>query len=201
MQYNPKIHHRHSIRLKGYDYSQAGLYFITICVQDRKCRFGKIENDEMIWNSLGEHANKCWLEIPEHFPNVVLHEHIVMPNHVHGIIQLTGDAVVRSRHVVTVQPDATTEGTSHVMSQQPPTLPFQNKFSQPIPGSISVIIQQFKSSVKRWCNQNGYDHFTWHSRFHDHIIRNEQSYQTISNYIINNPAKWQDDKFFNNDII
>jgi putative transposase len=88
MAYNSSIHHRRSIRLKGYDYSQAGLYFITICVQDRKCLFGKIANDEMILNNAGTIANECWLEIPKHFPNAVLHEHIVMPNHVHGIIEL-----------------------------------------------------------------------------------------------------------------
>ena len=99
--YNPHIHHRHSIRLKGYDYSQSGLYYITICVQDRKCLFGKIVriNDvriedfeprqrEMILNDAGKIADNCWLEIPKHFPNAVLHEYIIMPNHVHGIIEL-----------------------------------------------------------------------------------------------------------------
>ena len=87
--YNPQIHHRKSIRLKGYDYSQEGVYFITICSADRKCLFGEIENDEMILNDAGTIANECWLEIPKHFPNAILHEHIVMPNHVHGIIELT----------------------------------------------------------------------------------------------------------------
>ena len=85
--YNPNIHHRRSIRLKGYDYSKAGLYFITICVQDRKCLFGKIvaiENFQrkMVLNDAGNIADACWLEIPKHFPNVVLHEHIVMPKRI-----------------------------------------------------------------------------------------------------------------------
>jgi putative transposase len=70
--YNPNIHHRKSIRLKGYDYSRQGLYFITICVQDRKCLFGRIENGEMVLNSGGKIADECWLEIPKHFPNAIL---------------------------------------------------------------------------------------------------------------------------------
>ncbi|MCC6720947.1 MAG: hypothetical protein IT243_02005 [Bacteroidia bacterium] len=198
MPYNPNIHHRKSIRLKGYDYSQAGLYFITICTHNRECFFGEIvgaNNDlpEMILNDAGKIANDCWFEIPQHFPNAVLHEHIVMPNHVHGIIELTDN--VGARHGVSL-PDNTgnTAGTSHGMSlpQQPNT----NQFGKPIAGSVSVIINQYKSSIKRWCNKNGHEYFKWQSRFHDHIIRNEQSYQIISEYIINNPAKWQDDKFY-----
>ena len=89
MPYDPNIHHRKSIRLKGYDYSQAGLYFITICVQDRKCLFGEIIDNEMILNDAGKISNECWLDIPKHFPNSVLHEHTIMPNHVHGIVELT----------------------------------------------------------------------------------------------------------------
>ena len=86
MTYNPNIHHRKSIRLKGYDYTQAGLYFITICCQNRECLFGNIINGEMILNDAGNIANECWLAIPNHFPNVVLHEFVIMPNHIHGII-------------------------------------------------------------------------------------------------------------------
>ena len=170
--YNPNIHHRRSIRLKGYDYSQEGLYFITINTKDRKCLFGKIVNGKMILNDAGKIADECWLEIPKHFPNVVLHEHIVMPNHVHGIIEINP---VR---------------TSHVMAQH-------NQFSKPIPGSISVIIQQYKSSVTKFVNKNNISHFSWQSRFYEHIIRNEQSYQQIADYIINNPKNWTEDNFKN----
>lgn len=198
MKYNPQIHHRKSIRLKGYDYSQAGLYFITICTKNRECFFGNIVHDKMILNGTGKIADECWLQIPEHFPNTVLREKILMPNHVHGIIELTGNDV-GTQHVVSLQNNTDTAGTSHVMSQQmsqQKEQTQQNKFSQPVAGSVSVIIQQYKSSVKRWCNKNGLEYFQWQTRFHDHIIRNEQSYQTISNYIINNPAKWNEDKFF-----
>ena len=103
--YNPEKHHRRSMRLQGYDYSQAGLYFITICTHNRECLFGDIANGEMIWNDMGKIANEYWLEIPNHFPNAVLHEHIVMPNHTHGIIELTdsvGASHVGTRHGVSL---------------------------------------------------------------------------------------------------
>jgi len=157
--------------MKGYDYSQPGLYFITICTKDRECLFGEIIDCKMILNDPGKIANECWLNLPHHFPNVILHEYIIMPNHVHGIIEL--------KHV----------GTSHVMSHHK-----QNRFSKPIPGSVSVIIQQYKSSVKRFCNKNNFSYFRWQSRFYEHIIHDEQSYEKIADYIINNPANWQNDK-------
>ena len=88
MQFDPKIHHRRSIRLKGYDYSQEGSYFITICCQDMKCRFGKIENDEIILNEYGMIAYNEWVKLPERFPNFELDVFQIMPNHMHGIIVL-----------------------------------------------------------------------------------------------------------------
>lgn len=211
MKYNPQIHHRRSTRLKGYDFSQAGLYFITICCHNRQCFFGHIENGKMFLNEIGKIANECWLGIPQHYPNAVLHEHIVMPNHFHGIIELTD--MVWTRHGVSITDNAmdtagtrhgvsqqdntiNTVGTSHGMSQPSKYKKTVNQFGKPIRGSVSVIINQYKSSVKRWCNKNGGEYFEWQSRFHDHIIRNEKSYQTISQYIINNPAKWNGDKFF-----
>ncbi|MFJ1261191.1 transposase [Capnocytophaga canis] len=86
--YNPDKHKRRSIRLKGYDYSREGLYFITICCQNRAHYFGEIINEEMQLNEIGEIAQKCWRDIPNHFKNVLLHTFVVMPNHIHGIIEI-----------------------------------------------------------------------------------------------------------------
>ncbi len=86
--YNPQIHHRHSIRLKGYDYSQAGLYFITICCEDREYRFGNIENDEMTLNEYGTIAYKEWIKLTGRFSNFELDVFQIMPNHMHAIIAL-----------------------------------------------------------------------------------------------------------------
>ena len=86
MKYNPDIHHRRSIRLKNYDYSRKGLYFISICTQNRLCLFGEVKNDEIILNDAGKTVEKCWLEIPSHFPHVTLDAFCIMPNHIHGIL-------------------------------------------------------------------------------------------------------------------
>ena len=150
MAYNPNIHHRKSIRLKGYDYSQAGLYFITICVQDRKWLFGKIENDEMILNDAGKIADECWLEIPKHFPNAVLHEYIVMPNHVHGIVELQTNILMRPVGVENFQP----------LQSLPPNHDQQNiefkrnEFQKMIPRSIGSIVKGFKIGVTKWFRNN-----------------------------------------------
>jgi putative transposase len=100
VKYNPAIHKRGSIRLKGYDYSQAGLYFITICVQDRELLFGKIENGEMILNDAGEMVQTEWEKLPERFANIELHEFCVMPNHFHGILEIVSGAAVGATLVV-----------------------------------------------------------------------------------------------------
>lgn len=81
---------RRSIRLQGYDYSQAGAHYVTICTQERLCLFGNVINGVMVLNEIGQHVETCWLEIPTHFPNTVLHEYIIMPNHIHGIVEIVG---------------------------------------------------------------------------------------------------------------
>jgi REP element-mobilizing transposase RayT len=186
MPYNPAIHHRHSIRLKGYDYSQAGLYFVTICVQNRSCLFGKIETDEMILNDAGQIATQCWLEIPQHYPDAVLHECVIMPNHVHGIIELVG-----------ANDDSPPLGCNDVgnvgAKNFSPLPPSQSSSSRSTGTSrtIGSIVRGFKIGVTK---QLGYP--LWQRNYYEHIIRNEQSHQNISNYIINNPAKWKTDKFY-----
>ncbi|WP_276979943.1 transposase [Flavobacterium filum] len=205
--YNPHIHHRRSIRLKGYDYSQAGLYFITICCQDRACLFGEIvgtnnylpnivtpENKpQMILNDAGKIANDCWMEIPNHYPNAKLHEYIVMPNHIHGIIELVNDVNTGVQNFVPLQNK--TERNVGIENFQP-LQPTQNEFQKIIPRSIGSIVRGFKIGVTKWFRQNTDVAIVWQRNYYEHIIRDEQSYQNISNYIINNPAKWAEDKFY-----
>jgi len=182
---------RKNIRLRGYDYSSEGLYFITICTKDRKHYFGKIDNQKSEYSPIGAIAYTYWNEIPKHFNNVKLGEFIIMPNHIHGIIE------IGTRHGVSPQSQPESPaGTGHGLSDgMPDGISNQNQFGKTIPGSISAIIGQYKSSVTRWCNKNDFN-FAWQSRFHDHIIRNEPDYNRIEQYIINNVANWKDDKFF-----
>ena len=88
--YNPNIHHRKSIRLKGYDYSQAGLYFVTICCKNREYMFGNVKNGKMILNDAGKMVENEWLKLPKRFQNIELHEYTVMPNHFHSILEIVG---------------------------------------------------------------------------------------------------------------
>jgi hypothetical protein len=89
MTYNPEFHHRRSIRLKGYDYSQAGAYFVTICSWNKECIFGHIRNHTMELNEFGEMVTKCWDAIPGHSPYAECDEFTVMPNHIHGIVTIS----------------------------------------------------------------------------------------------------------------
>ena len=93
--YNPEIHHRHSIRLKEYDYSSEGLYFITVCAQDKKCMFGKIINGDMYLNEAGRLVEKWYLKLQEKYPDIICMEHIIMPNHFHCIIRIVGAGFAR----------------------------------------------------------------------------------------------------------
>jgi putative transposase len=187
--YNPKIHHRRSIRLKGYDYSQVGLYFITICCEDRKNRFGTIENKEMILNELGIIAYDEWAKLSERFPNFELDVFQIMPNHIHGIIFLNTEVVGATLAAVAQNDD------DIIDKGQPQGI---------APTSMTIIVGDiigaYKSLVANSCleifkSKDKIMGELWQRNYYEHIIRNQQAYQRISDYIINNPAKWAEDKF------
>ncbi len=314
-QYKSDRHHRKSIRLAGYDYSQAGLYFITICCEDRICRFGQVENGAMVLNQYGQIAYDEWMKTPEIRPNVKLHEFVVMPNHIHGIIQLLdiGRGELHSPNDNELHlpndnklhspdnnelhsPDnnklhSPDDNKMHSPNDNELYLPNDNKLHSPdnnelhspdnnelhspdgnelhspdnnklhspndneihspddneinspydnklhlpddnelhlpddnelhlsddklhLPDdnrgvcktplrgpsqTIGAIVRGYKSSVTKQINLlRAFDTpiKLWQRNYHDHIIRNEQSYQRISEYIKNNPAKWDNDKFY-----
>jgi len=200
MKYNPNIHHRRSIRLKGYDYSQSGLYFITICCHDNLCRFGRIENGEMILNETGKIAIQCWLEIPQHFPNVILHVYVIMPNHIHGIIEIIeNDGIAVGAKNFSPNTEINLQRAKNFSPLQTPQHSTQqtrtttsNKTE--ICGTsrtIGSIVRGFKIGVTKLL---GYS--VWQRNYWENIIRNEKSYKYIENYIINNPVNWGKDKFY-----
>jgi REP element-mobilizing transposase RayT len=187
MKYNSAIHHRRSIRLKDYDYSQSGLYFVTICCKDKICHFGKIENEEMVLNDTGKMVMQCWLSIPEHFPHAVLYEYVIMPNHIHGIIQLT-DGVGAKNY----SPDNT--NTKNLSPNNIDVIDTWAKDFSPLRGTsrtIGSIVRGFKIGITKYLGFS-----IWQRNYYEHIIRNSKSYQHIAGYIVNNPAKWKDDKFY-----
>ncbi|MDQ0637989.1 putative transposase [Pedobacter sp. W3I1] len=169
MKYNPLIHHRRSIRLKGYDYSKAGAYFITICCENRIHRFGKVSGNEMILNKSGTIAYNEWINLADRFSNFELDVFQIMPNHMHGIIVL-----------------------SDISSPVGATLA--------VAPTIADIVGAYKSIVSNACLNLYKSHDKtmgklWQRNYYEHIIRDERAYQNISNYIINNPSKWNEDKF------
>lgn len=200
MSYNPNLHHRRSIRLKGYDYSQAGAYFITICCHNRKCLFGEIAVGTglapalMTLNKFGQIAYNEWIKLTERFENFELDVFQIMPNHIHGIIVLNnvGTTLAVTQNNGNNQTDIGADIVSNIRAGASPA---------PTNATISDIVGAYKSLVANGCleiykSKNETMGKLWQRNYHEHIIRNEQSYQTISNYIINNPAKWNGDKFY-----
>jgi REP element-mobilizing transposase RayT len=170
--------HRKSIRLKGYDYSFPGEYFVTICTNNHECIFGNIIREEMKLSQEGMITQRCWEEIPNHFLNVQLDEYIIMPNHIHGIIILL-ESIVGTRHAVSLQ---------------------QEQFSKPVEGSVPTIVRSFKSAVTKRIHEimNTRSSPVWQKRFYDRIIRNEKELDTIRDYISNNVLRWASESHHEN---
>lgn len=207
--YNPQKHHRRSIRLQGYDYSQEGLYFITLCCHDRAHLFGEIVDGKMILNDAGLQAQKCWQDIPNHFPNAVLHEYIIMPNHIHGIIEFVG-ANQYSPNNGSPNQTFSDNGNDVENNDKAKNLELVNgtKNFSPLPNetwrspskTIGSVIRGFKIGVTKWMRNNTTVVNVWQRNYYDHIIRNEQDYERISKYIKNNPMLWKEDRFYDNGI-
>ncbi|MEM7772159.1 MAG: transposase [Cyanobacteria bacterium P01_E01_bin.6] len=197
MKYDSARHRRRSIRLKGYDYKAPGAYFITICTHQRERLFGEVVDGEMQLNRLGERVHACWLQLPNHFSRLQLDAYVVMPNHIHGILMLTDPS----------DGDCRGDAFDHKFSGLTKTC-FPN--ASPLrdscndhgdrpngtrPGSISAIVQNFKSISTRRINQIRHTPGTpiWQRNFYEHVVRNNTSMQVIRRYIQNNPASWKND--------
>jgi REP element-mobilizing transposase RayT len=277
MKYNPDKHHRHSIRIKKYDYSRTGLYFVTICLNQRIPKnfaektyfgfptFGKIENDIMILNDAGKIVQQIWNEIPQQHSGVRIGEFAIMPDHIHGIIEIDNDPNHGNAiHCVKQQNDPNRRGAiyrvqsydterihpccteriqpyyaEHTQQQNEPndenygdkygdggainraptvidcaptatdciptaihcapakggTGGFAGMKNPMFHNNLGRIIRWFKGRITFECRKINCD-FKWQRNYYEHIIRDEQSYKNISRYIVNNPIKWQRDKFY-----
>ncbi len=151
-------------RLPGYDYSQDGYYFVTICTEDKREWFGNIKNDAMELNEYGQIALECWHDLPNHYKNIKLDESIIMPNHVHGIV------IIESNVGDGLKPSPTRYGLSEVIRG------FKTFSSR-------RINEKMKYGKK----------FHWQRSFYDHVIRGEKELMEIQEYIVNNPKKWDMD--------
>jgi len=189
---------RKSYRLAGWDYSSDGHYFVTICTKNNRHYFGEIIDGEMRLNNLRKMAHQCWAEIPAHFPHVELDEFIVMPNHVHGIIIIKNKPCVRTQNVASnnvgtqnIASNNNNVGTQNIASLQKN---YSNQFG-PQSKNLASIIRGYKIGVKKFATINNIP-FTWQPRFYDRIIRSDKEWYFIQEYILNNPANWNNDKYF-----
>jgi putative transposase len=183
VRYEPARHHRRSIRLRGYDYSQAGAYFVTICTQNRLCLFGKVLDGEMQPNDAGRMIEKWWLEMNCRFPTVETDEYIVMPNHFHGIVVIVRADLRACPDVMGVDDECCDNGGAHTGA------------------SLPSLIQWFKTMTTneyiRRVKISGWPPFVgklWQRNYYEHIIRDEESLNRIRTYIGNNPLQWELDR-------
>lgn len=192
-----------SIRAQWWDYGWNGAYFITICTQDRKHYFGEIQNGKMILSEVGIITDLLWHQIPIHHKNVELGDFVVMPNHIHGILIIDKKSDKIDDDIVNNGNEANNVQAGHALSQQsqqPKELSNQNPGSQRFQNigknTISSIVGSYKSAVTKHANRLGYPH-QWQKLFYDNIIRSNDDYQRISDYIVSNPENWEKDKFKN----
>ncbi|MBC7879338.1 MAG: transposase [Anaerolineales bacterium] len=166
MKFDPQKHHRRSIRLKGYDYSQTGVYYVTIVTQGRECIFGEIVNKEMILSRYGEFVQTWWDDIPIHFPNVEILAFVIMPNHIHGIIFITDN------------------GKGEVISPV---------HSKPTLGQVIAYFKYQSTKEMNALDNKGVIKKFWQRNYYEHIIRNEKELKQKTDYILDNPSKWDND--------
>jgi putative transposase len=171
-----------SLRLKDFDYSQPGAYFVTICTVQRLCLFGEIIHDQMVPNPSGKILQHAWRALPTHYPHAKMDAFVVMPNHVHGIIMLLENDVLinrRDRFINLSLPNLYLRKNQYYKRQ-----------------GLSEIVRGFKTWTARRINemQNTTGTPVWQRSFYDHIIRDEDDLNRIREYVMSNPLMWEDDR-------
>jgi putative transposase len=170
------VRERKRTRLKGFDYISDSFYFVTSMVHGRICCFGEISDGTMILNEFGQIAVNQWFWLPHQYPYVKLHAFVVMPDHIHGIIQIDRVGDGRDRPIV---------GDDRIMIGDGRDRPLRCKIK-----SLSEIMGAYKTTVSKKIHVAGNLEFAWQRSFHDHIIRDDKEFILISRYIINNPLNW-----------
>jgi REP element-mobilizing transposase RayT len=171
---NGQARRRGPVRLKEYDYSQPGAYFVTICVNGHRCMFGEVTEDEMRLNDSAQIVCKCWNDLPRHYPHVQTDAFVVMPNHVHGIIML-----IETNVGAGLRPAPTGSGMGIERH------------------GLSEIVRAFKSFSARRINELQRTPGTrvWQRGYYERVVRNDEELNRIRRYIADNPARWSDDKY------
>jgi putative transposase len=181
--FDPNKQHRHSIRLPGYDYAQAGAYFVMIVAWRRECLFGEVIDGKVVLSKFGLIAWQQWENLPKRFPNIDLGASMIMPNHMDGIVEiLAGRGTAGNRMDL--------DGGS---TRRAPTT--HEAFQKPVKGSIPTIVRSYKSAVSYRINlmRGTQDIPVWQRNYYEHVIRNEKDLQNKTDYINGNPLLWEQD--------
>jgi len=172
-----KLHpDHHSIRIKEYDYSAAGFYFVTVCTFERKCVLGTLHEGHIGLSELGESVRECWLVIPRHFAKVNLHEFVVMPNHLHGIVEIVS---VGAQHAAPLLGGDSNAGNPAFVK----------------PGSLGAMVRSFKAAVtKKARRQLGWNGEVWQRNYFERVLRDGKEIAGAGRYIAENPMMWDLDQ-------
>jgi REP element-mobilizing transposase RayT len=201
LKFDPKIHHRRSIRLKGYDYTQTGAYFVTLVTYHREEIFGKVVNGEMRLNNFGQIAKQQWEKLPHRFRHVEWGNFVIMPNHMHGIVFIVDDGkgAAESTHDKISESSRcalTAEDAQDFVSESSSASVRISKMPNVVAGSLGSIVRAYKSAVAYRINMarglSGAP--VWQRNYYEHIARNETEIKNIWDYIDDNPRRWEEDQ-------
>ena len=193
MKFDPRIHRRRSIRLQGYDYSQPGAYFVTICTQTQHCLFGEIANGEMLLNDSGRMISRWWAVLASKFPRVQPDLHVVMPNHFHGIVIIEGDpipvgAALRGRPL--------TPRYSETHATHDEEAPGGAHAGAPLPEIVGWLKTMTTNEYIRGVKERGWPRFhgrLWQRDYYERVFRSEEELRAVRQYVLDNPRKWEGD--------
>lgn len=193
MAFDTSIHHRRSIKLKGYDYSSKGMYFVTIRVKNGRCVLGEVAQNQVTLSGIGETVRECWQDLSTLFPNVVTEEYAIMPNHVHGIVtildQLRGEGKAAQFRTGFIHETRLGRGLMNQTRTRKsmPTLP---QMSDPRL-TLGKIVRAFKAKCTKTAHERGFENFEWLRGYYEHIIRDGTDLDRIREYILENPSNWR----------
>ncbi len=208
MTFDPAIHHRRSHRLPGYNYAAHGAYFLTLCVQDKACLFGNIDNGNLTLSEAGRMVGVIWQEMPARHPNLTLDEHIVMPDHFHGIIVINAPSLpplfpIHRRGEPCVRPNCGPNNHVKNKAEHMKTMgehqvrPYSRGPNGTLDGSVGRVVQWFKTMatnayIRGVCNQQWppFRGRLWQRDYYDRIIRNQKELDHMRRYIRENPTRW-----------
>ena len=204
MKPNSRIHNRKNTRLMTYDYSDAGSYFVTICTKNHESFFGIVQDDKMLFNDVSRIAIKCWQGLPERFSKVSLDEFVLMPNHLHGIINISDDkgainrtptgVLMPNQGVINHTPTGNKNESVGVQFIAPKNNDTTNQgLINQIP-TLGMMVRSFKALASRQIRLSWKIDFGWQRNYYEHVIRNEDSLNYIREYIITNPLRWELDR-------